>query len=149
MIKNYTSQVPASRSVQYIENKLVVHGAKQIMKEYDDEKRLSGICFIINVDGKEWPFKLPARMEQCEAIFRARVKKPTQDTEKRIKAQAERTSWKLLSDWVDIQMSLIELGQAEFLEIFLPYAYDVVQKKTFFEKLKEINYKGLIEAPKG
>ncbi|MCP4259131.1 MAG: hypothetical protein GY774_16725 [Planctomycetes bacterium] len=148
MIKNYTSSIPASRSVQYIENKLVVHGAKQIMKEYDDDKRLAAICFIIMVEGKELPFKLPARTEQCEAILLSRIKRPTEGTHKRVKEQAERTAWKLLRDWTDVQMSLVELGQVDILEVFLSFAYDVVEGKTYFEKLKDRKFKGLIEGPK-
>ena len=147
-IKNYTSSVPAARSVQYIENKLVVHGAKQIMKEYDKDNRLSSICFIIDVNGQEMPFKLPAKMEQCQAILTSRRKKITGESEKRDREQAERTAWKLLSDWTDIQMSLIELGQVDLLEIFLPYVYDVERKQTYYEVLKEKRFKGLLEAPK-
>lgn len=148
MIKNYTSSVPASRSVQHIEDKLVAHGAKSIMKDYHDG-RLVGICFLIMVNDIETPFKLPARTDECERILKDKVRRPTEGTYKRIKEQAERTAWKLLSDWVDVQMSLIELGQVELIEIFLPYLYDVAQKKTYFEILKGKKFKGLLEAPGG
>lgn len=61
------------------------------MKKYDNNNQLAEICFIININGKEMPFKLPARMEQCQNILRSWRKKTTADSEKRVREQAERT----------------------------------------------------------
>ena len=61
----------------------------------------------------------------------------------RLMEQAERTAWKFLADWVDIQLGLVELGQGEFLEVFLPYVYDPAKQQTFFERIKESGYKML------
>jgi len=135
-IKNYTSSVAVNRSVQYITDKLVRHGARNIMQLYNDHQQLTGICFIIKQEGKDMPFKLPARVDNCEKVLKAQVRRPGPDTYKKIREQAERTAWKLVSDWVDIQMSLIELDQVEFMEVFLPYVYFPAQGKTYFEQLK-------------
>ena len=136
MIKNYTSTVPAYRSVNYIEHRLVQHGAKNILKLYDN-KRLSGIAFIITVNGKDMPFRLPARIDRVKKRLEGAVKRARESTMDRIAEQAERTAWKLLSDWVDIQMSLVELDQVEFIEVFMPYIYDHTKEQTFFEKVKK------------
>lgn len=93
MIKNYTSQVPASRSIKRIEDMLIVHGARNILKTYDDDGQLSGICFQLAVDGQVIPFKLPARIENIERLLNAQIKRPTNATYERIKAQAARTAW--------------------------------------------------------
>lgn len=137
MIKNYTSSVPVSRSVSHIEDCLVRHGAKNIMKMYDADKKLESLCFILPVDGKDIPFKIPANVTQCENILRASIRRPKPGTLERIADQAERTAWKLMSDWVDIQMSLIELKQVELLQVFLSYVYYPAEKMTYFEKLKD------------
>lgn len=136
MIKNYTSSVPVSRSVSHIEDCLVRHGAKNIMKMYDENKKLESLCFILAVDGKDIPFKLPANADQCEKILRANIRRPKAGTLERVTDQAERTAWKLMSDWVDIQMSLIELKQVELLQVFLSYVYYPAEKRTYFEKIK-------------
>ena len=145
MLKNYTSTVPVSRSVQHIEDCLIRHGAKNIMKMYDTDKKLESLCFIMPVDGKEIPFKLPASVDRVEKVLKAAVRRPTSQTNARIKEQAERTAWKLQSDWVDIQMSLIELNQVEIMQVFLAYVYFPIQKKTYFERLKSTNFKLLTE----
>ena len=136
MIKNYTSGVPVSRSVQHIEDCLIRHGARNIMKMYSPTAKLESLCFLISVEGKDIPFKLPASVEKVEAVLRAAVRRPTASTNARIKDQAERTAWTLQSDWVDIQMSLIELNQVEIMQVFLAYVYFPATQQTYFEKLK-------------
>lgn len=148
MIKNYTSTVQSSRSVQYIEDKLVRHGAKNIMKFYKEGK-LDGIAFIIFINGKgDIPFRVPARIEKVYEIFKASIRRPNKNTYKNLLDQAERTAWKLLSDWVDVQMSLVELEQVEFLEVFLPFVYDPAKEQTFFEKIKDGQFKMLTAGEK-
>lgn len=34
----------------------------------------------------------------------------------------ERVAWRIVKDWVEAQMALIESGLAELPEVFLPYA---------------------------
>jgi hypothetical protein len=140
MIKNYTSEAPAVRSVNHIEQRLVENGAKNISKLYLD-KRLNGIAFVISVNGIDMPFRLPARIDRVKKRLSSMVKRPRKGTMDRIVEQAERTAWKLLADWVDIQMSLIELDQVEFVEVFMPYIYNHVKEQTFFEQIKKEGFK--------
>jgi hypothetical protein len=137
--------VPVGRSVQHIEDCLIAHGAKNIMKEYDENKKLESLCFIMPVDGNDIPFKLPANVKQAEIVLKARLKRPTDSSLKKVAEQAERAAWKLQSDWVDIQMSFIELKQVEIMQVFLAYVYSPVTKQTFFEKIKPNGYKLLVE----
>lgn len=140
MIKNYTSQIHVNKSVQHIESKLVEHSAKNILKLYENQK-LIGIAFIMNVNGNDMPFKLPARIDRIEKKLREKVKRPRKTTIDRISVQAQRTAWKLLSDWIDVQMTFVELDQAEFIEIFMPFIYDHSKDQTFFERIKKDNFK--------
>lgn len=142
MVKNYTSSVPASQSVQHIEDILIRNGASLINKMIENGK-LVGIAFVVSVNGSDLPFRLPARISNVEKVLKAQVKRPRSDTMRNISAQAERTAWKLLSDWVDIQCSLIELQQVKFTEVFLPYIYDQFNKQTYFEKLEQKGFKQL------
>lgn len=143
MIKNYTSTVSIERSISHIESKLVEHGAKDIMKRYDSQGRLESICFIIWITDRSIYFKLPAKIDVCNKILKANVKRPRSGTWENIEKQAERTAWKIVSDWVDIQMAMIDLQQAEMLEVFLPYVYDPIQEKSFYEKIKESKFLAL------
>lgn len=142
MIKYYTSEVPADRSIQKIEAMLVKNGAKNIMKEYDESGQLAAITFIITHNGKFFPYKLPAKIANIERIFQ---KRHPQTAKRKIREQAERTAWKIQHDWVEIQMSFVAMGQAELMEIFLPYLYFSHEKMTFYEQIKANDYKLLTE----
>ena len=132
-LKNYTSQTSASSSISWIENKLTRSGAKQILKMYDIDGRVQGLAFIIPINGVGMSFKLPAQVDACEKTLKSEVRRPRADTFKRIKKQAERTAWKIVADWLDAQMAMIELSQVEFLQVFMPYLYSHAQEKTFYQ----------------
>lgn len=142
-LKNYTSGVPPTRSVSQIEQTLVSIGAKHIAKTYDDNSNLSGITFQITQDNRPMIFKLPANVELIEKMMLDEVKRPRRGTIEKTKDQAQRTAWKLLLDWVEVQASMIIIGRREAMEVFLPYAYDPQRDQTFFERLQETKFKML------
>lgn len=136
-LQNYTSQVAASRSISMIEARLAKSGARQILKDYNIDGKVSGIAFILPVNGVSIAFRVPANIKACEKTLKAKVKRPHVNTFKRIAEQAERTAWKIVADWTYAQMTMIELNQVEFLQVFLPYMYNPAEKKTFYELSKE------------
>lgn len=147
-LKNYTSSVSASRSISHIEAKLAQNGACQILKTYDDG-RVTAICFIVMVEGQEMAFKVPARIAECEKVLMANTTSRTKnETLKKIPQQAERTAWKILYDWVEVQMAMIELAQVELMEVFLPYVYNNQTEQTLFESMKKTNFKALLTGGK-
>lgn len=142
-IKNYTSTIPASKSVSRIEEVLVSIGAKNINKSYE-QGSLTAISFLVDVNGSTIPFKLPAKVEQVAGALKSSYKRITTAALRNISEQAERTAWKICSDWVEIQATMIRLEQAEFIEVFLPYVYKIDSNQTFFESIKSKNYKALL-----
>lgn len=140
-IKNYTSTVPMLNSIQRIEHRLSQAGASHIAKSYENEKPI-GMIFQIKSNEIPMTFKLPAKADRVfEWMKMQRRKPPTKAQSESLRNQADRTAWKILSDWVDIQISLIELDQAEAIEVFLPYAYNGSKDQTLFEQIKGNNYK--------
>lgn len=142
-IKNYTSGVPAEKSISRIEKILVEMGATSINKQYGDDKKIIAICFLIVVSGNTIPFKLPAKASEVYDVLRSEIKRPQQGTLANLYDQSERTAWKLVCEWVEIQMSMIKLKQADFIEVFLPYVYDYANNKTFYQSIKDGGFKQL------
>lgn len=141
-LKNYTSETPAITSMGRIEINLVEAGATDISKRYQD-----GVCtaitFRMEVNGIPMLFQLPANVEACYKVMFAEYKRPKPDTHKRVREQAERTAWKIVCDWVEVQLSMIRLEQAQAIQIFLPYVYDPARNETFFDRLARNNFKQL------
>ncbi len=135
-IKNYTSTVEAGRSMAKIEELLVEIGATNINKQYSD-KICTGITFLLYDSQLQQtlPFHLKAQVEECFTILWKDVKRPRPDTLELLRKQASKTAWKILSDWTEIQCSMILLGQAKPLQMFLPFIYDMKSNETLFDKV--------------
>jgi hypothetical protein len=144
-IKNYTSGISVEKSVMLIEKTLVEVGATHIAKVYDNNKDLAGITFQIQTNGMPLVFRLPSKWKEYTKLLERKIKKPHRGTIERIREQSKRTAWKLLLEWVQIQVSMIQLQQAEIIEVFLPYAYDMNKDETFFDKLKGTQFKQLTQ----
>lgn len=136
-MKNYTSEVPAFRTVARIEECLVRAGATNIMKDYSNGQ-LDGLCFSIGIEGKTFGIRVPANIAAVEKVLASEIKRPTRERLGRLKAQAERTAWKLMQDWVEVQLSLVEMRQAELLQVFLPYVWN--GKTTIYLAFKNGGY---------
>jgi antitoxin component of RelBE/YafQ-DinJ toxin-antitoxin module len=147
-LKNYTSSVPVERSIMMIEKLLMDAGALNISKTIESNK-VTGMVFQIMTE-QQMPvvFKLPSKVDQCFKMMeknRSPRSIHRQSVKDNLKLQAERTAWKLLFDWVAIQVSMIQIKQVELLEVFLPYAYDYKNEQTFFEKAKGTGFKQLTQ----
>lgn len=144
-IRNYTSSVSADQSVLNIERKLVEHGASSIMKSYDGDGNIESISFRHKYKDEYRAFKLPAKVESVYRLFLNN--KGNRIDKKRLLDQAKRTAWKNVSDWVDLQMTMISLNQVEFNEIFLPYMLvangEGNGSTTVYNKFKESGLKQL------
>jgi len=138
-LKNYTSETPIDRSMAKIEKYLVAAGARNIMKDYDIEGNCSAVSFAIPLNGNNIAFKLPARVDSIYRHLYAQYKRPTNKSREVCLAQSGRTAWKIISDWVEIQVTMIQLDQADLMQVFLPYVHNGTQ--SFYESLKEGGFK--------
>lgn len=116
-IKNYTSTVDVYTSLGEIQGALAGHGARQIMVEYDEKGRPTGVTFAIDTPVGRRGFMLPANIDGVLFVFK-------QQKLKGDRAQAEKTGWRNIRDWVLAQMAIIEAGMASIDEVFLPYLTD-------------------------
>jgi hypothetical protein len=144
-LKNYTSSVSIERSISAIETLLVQAGAQYVSRFYNDKKQINGFLFQLPVNGIPVTFKLPSNPDAVKKVMRAEVLKPREGTLERIEEQAERTAWRVLHEWVHIQLTMIQMQQAEAVQVFLPYCYDPKNDVTLFQKMRENGFKQLTD----
>ena len=126
-IKNYTSNVDCYTSLGEIQGALARGGANKVLIEYADRKPV-GVKFAIDTPIGERTFALPANVDGVMAVFRRQNVKADL-------AQAERTAWKNIRDWVLAQMAFIEAGQVTMDQVFFPYITD--GKKTLYQAYQD------------
>lgn len=144
-IKNYTSSVSAGQSITQIERLLVKMGARNIAKEYDGFGKTDSILFSIPRGESVVPIKLPARREAIKKVLLNQYKRtPNKGQIENAAQQADRTAWRNVKDWVEIQATMIELDQVELMEVFMPYIYRMDKGKTIYEIAKDNHFQKLL-----
>lgn len=158
-LKNYTSNVPVTQTIYRIEQVLIRCGVNGIAKEYGPNGEVTAIMFTVDV-GAPAPVmtvRLPANREKAQdALWRdyagadiSKDGKTCWNCRKKLKRedfrdQADRTAWKIVRDWVEVQMSMIQMQQATFDQVFLPYVWDNRRKVTFYDDVRSHGYAALL-----
>ena len=132
-ILNYTTTIEAYKTVSEIENILVKHKAASIMKNYNGEA-IESLSFLVDVGYNQIPIKMPAKVDECLKVLQNEKKKNSKV--KATREQAERVAWRILKDWVEAQMALLDINMVKMEEVFMPYIVDKTGQ-TLFEKLEE------------
>jgi len=129
-ILNYSTSIPVNRSISEIQGKLVAHGARAIMVNYNNDQVAESLSFIVPGKEGELPFRLPANIKAVETIMR-RDRLPGYTRE----GQAARVAWRILKDWIEAQMAIIEAEMVSIEEVFLPYLL-ANDNQTLFQVMK-------------
>lgn len=120
-----------------IEELLVEAGATDISKSYDENKRCSAIRFrMMTPTHGALFFEIPANVDACFKVLWKEIRRPVADTRKRVEEQANRTAWKIVSDWVEVQVSMISLEQAVALQLFMPYVWNPNTNETLYKRIE-------------
>jgi hypothetical protein len=138
---NYTTTVSADKTIGEIQAKLARAGARQIMHGYDSNGNCCELSFRIPTKFGEISFLLPANVEAVEKVLikhrvRHRYSQPGD------RERATKVGWRILKDWVEAQLALIETGMVTIEQVFLPYAQDE-RGRTIYEALVEKKFTGL------
>ncbi|MFA0816009.1 MAG: hypothetical protein ACC608_09510 [Anaerofustis sp.] len=134
---NYTTSIDALKTAGEIEYILIKHGASAIMKNCKDG-HVESLSFMIGTSIGEIPIKMPVNVEPVLRIMTQQKKKnsnvhATYD-------QAERVAWRILKDWTEAQMAIIETDMVKIEQVFLPYIVSGSTGKTLFESIEIDNF---------
>lgn len=121
---NYTTKVDVYTTMGAIQGQLVKHGARKIMQDYDGVGNISALSFLIDTPAGPRGIRLPANVDAVHAVLARQKVKCDRE-------QAERVAWRIVKDWVEAQMAILESEMVQMDEIFLPYMIDNTGKTLF------------------
>lgn len=146
-IKNYSTSIDAQKSAFQIMALLQKKGAHEVAIMSDATGSISGLTWYVRRGEIELPFRMPVNVKGVQdALVRdskGRGKKVVAHSQTTYQ-HARNVAWRILFDWVENQMALLESGQAVMEEIFLPYML-VSGDRTVFKALSESHFKMLPE----
>lgn len=126
---NYTTKVNVFATLGEIQEILVKHGAKKIIQDYDDAGNIAALMFGIDTPAGLRGVRLPANVDAVHAVLAKQKVKCDRE-------QAERVAWRIVKDWVEAQMAILESEMVQLDQIFLPYMVND-KGQTVFEVYRE------------
>lgn len=127
-IKNFTTKVPVEQTINDLQRILVKAKAKAVLTQYGADSLPTALSFRIQLGENEVQFRLPVNVSGVIAALK-------RDRKYRDEPHARRVGWRIVKDWCDSQMALIDTGQAEIAQVFLAYAQSRTGE-TFYQSLK-------------
>jgi len=140
-ILNYTTSINPEKTVAEIQTKLAKAGAQAVLCEYDEDGIMKAISFRIKIPNDVLSFRLPSNIE---GIYRKLIDNPKVPRKLQSHEQATRVAWRILKDWLEAQLAIIEAEMADIKEVFLPYMQNQ-QGQTLYERVEKQQFKMLTE----
>lgn len=116
---NYTTKIEATKTVVEVQQILTKQGVRKIIIDYDDERQPIGLTFVVIWNEVPTLFALPCRWEGVLAALKRSPKTPRSQC---TKEHALNVAWRILKDWTEAQLAIIEAGMVSLPEVFLPYS---------------------------
>ncbi len=139
-ILNYTTSIDAVKTASEVQQMLAKSGAKSVALDYENGQP-SALQFMILFCEQPIYFKLPCNVK---GVYQSLCRSPKVSRSQRTEAQARRVAWRIIKDWVEAQLAIVEARQAEMTEVFLPYAV-ANDGRTAFQSFADSKQKLLTE----
>ena len=139
-ILNYTTTISTEKTAAEIQRNLADAKAQAVLCEYDENGVMNAMSFRIMVPTL-LSFRLPAN---TDGVYNALRKNPKTPAKLKSKEQAARVAWRIVKEWVEAQLAIVEAGIAAIEEVFLPYAQNQ-SGQTLYESIKGNGFKLLTD----
>lgn len=134
---NYSTDVDHHKTVGEIQQMLAAsRHVSELSIVYAPAGAVTAIRFMTTLHEQPVWFRVEAYVEGVLAAMKKQgVSQRYQNID-----QARRVAWRLLKTWVEVQLALVAVGQAQMSEVFLPYAVDT-NGQRFFEAFEDTKRK--------
>jgi hypothetical protein len=129
---NYTTSVPVSKTIGLVHARLVEAGARQIMTEYSSVGGPIGVSFSIETADGLRLFTLPVQVDRVLRVLERDRDRARSHTAAPTLEQAERVGWRIVKDWLEAQLAIIQTEMVTFDQVMLPYMRSI-DGKTVYE----------------
>lgn len=139
---NYTTSIEANKTLGEIMGMLAGAGARSLQVDYDGGNP-TGLQFLIATRFGDRGFQLPANVERVWKVLSRQYDQGRVQRRFATKEQAARVAWRIVRDWLDVQLALIESGMVDLEEVMLPYLLDERTGQTLYSVMQGQQFKAL------
>jgi hypothetical protein len=133
---NYTTQIEPAKTIAEIQDSLVKHGATSILANYDQAGKIESLSFSIDTPERKIGIRLPCDPKPVLEVLKQQYQDGKISRGFVDEHQALRVAWRIVKNWVEAQMAILETRMVKMEQIFLPYAI-MRDGRTLFENMKE------------
>lgn len=130
-ILNFTTKIDAWKTVSEIQQILSKNNVSHCSVKNEGSFPVA-LSFTIEFKQQPLNFLLPCNYKGVLECFKKDKKVPNSSKNPE---QAIRTSWRIVKDWVEAQMAIIESEQATIEQVFMPYLIINETGETLSSKL--------------
>jgi len=136
-VLNYSTTIDPQKSVNEIQAVLVAHGARRFTLMYDDDRKIDGIHFTLDVNGTERAFEIKANWQQVRKRLIENHNKGKRSYQRgywedkpgswshsvpaTVDDQSKRVAWRVLKDAVEVMVNLVSAGIADVGQVFFGF----------------------------
>lgn len=133
---NYTTTIDPAKSATECVARLAAFGATAVGMTYDGKGFPTGLTFQIATEWGPRQFSLPVNTEGTRKALDRAYKAGHIAPRYTGPEHAGRVAWRVLKDWLEAQLALIEAGVANLTQVMLPYVH-VEKGKTLWQAYSE------------
>lgn len=148
---NYTTSIDVTKTIAEITGMLAKAKAAAILSDYDGAGNVIAISFKVPTQFGLMAFRLPCEPRAVSQILNNQVK--AGQIPRRFQNdmdQARRVGWRIIRQWLEAQLAIVETQMVTLEQVFLPYA-QTESGATIYERMVARGFTGfslMLESPK-
>jgi hypothetical protein len=131
-ILNYTTKIDPAKTAGEVQTILVKAGAVGVAMQFDNGDPV-GLAFTAMTPFGLREFTLPTNWEAVQRVLRRQKVQPAFQTVE----HAKRVAWRIVKDWVEAQLAIIQTEMVTIDQVMLPYMRNGDDGRTVFEQYQE------------
>lgn len=128
-IKDYTTKIDAAKTAAEVQTVLAKAGATGVAMQYDNGEPIA-LAFTANTPFGPREFTMPANWRNVQRVLRKQKVAPALQTD----AHAKRVAWRIVKDWMEAQLAIIQTEMVTIDQVMLPYMRNGDEGETVFEQ---------------
>lgn len=118
---NHTTTIAVEKTVGEIQRLLARNGARSIAVDYDAGGEPIALAFQVETEIGPRSYRLPANIDAVHRVLTQQHQRGAVQRRFVTREQAGRVGWRILKDWTEAQMALLETRMVTLPEIMLPW----------------------------
>ena len=134
---NYTTTKNVDATVGEITKMLASGGVASISTMYSETGTADGLGFTLRTPHGPREFQLRVNVDGVHALLANDPKVRKRGPQYVLRAHAERVAWRIVRDWLEAQLALIDAEMATLDQVMLPYLVIDASGMTLYQRYVE------------